>query len=74
MQTVGAVVRALAVAGACSLSACAGTSGAPPSGTPAANAVPLPVDFADGRRHPSGKISHVVIVVQENRSFDDLFA
>ncbi|MGA8534503.1 MAG: alkaline phosphatase family protein, partial [Candidatus Tumulicola sp.] len=41
---------------------------------PAANAVPLPVDFAEGRRHPSGKISHVVIIVQENRSFDDLFA
>jgi len=59
------------------LSACGGGSGV-------TNVPPLPLTFAPpaaaqtpfGRERPhaaSGKIKHVVIIVQENRSFNDLF-
>ncbi len=56
----------LAVAIALSASACAGSSRI---GTGALT----PFESAVGRQQPSGKIQHVVIIVQENRSFDNLF-
>ncbi len=65
----------LAVAGALALtlSACAGVSaGIAPMGATSANAAQR-ADAGSRRRAASGKISHVVIVVQENRSFDNLF-
>ncbi|HEY5312502.1 MAG TPA: alkaline phosphatase family protein, partial [Pirellulales bacterium] len=57
-----AVVLALAL-GACGGEVNGAAGVAPPSG-------PL---AADARYKPSGKIQHVVIIIQENRSFDDLF-
>ena len=37
-------------------------------------AVPLPSSLPTGPGTSSGKISHVILMVQENRSFNDLFA
>jgi phospholipase C len=54
--------RTLAVALVLSLSACIGSAGPPPV-----------AGHQDLRQAASGKISHVVIIMQENRSFDNLF-
>jgi phospholipase C len=35
---------------------------------------PLPAPSSDPGRKPSGPIKHLVVIVQENRSFDNLFA
>jgi phospholipase C len=44
----------------------------PPRVTPSPPATPTPVPVTSPT--PNGKIAHVVIIVQENRSFDNLFA
>jgi phospholipase C len=53
------------------LSACSGT-GTPPA--PGAAAAPAQLAPAQAKHHTAAQIQHVVIIVQENRSFDDLFA
>jgi phospholipase C len=68
-QTLAAVTTAL------SLAACRGANGVgAPSTLPAAGLAPAPAGIAqllpDGSH---GKIQHIVIVVQENRSFNNLF-
>jgi phospholipase C len=65
VQCPRAIHRALVLT-ACTvwLSACAGPGG--PSS-------PAPGPHVNQVRHASGKISHVVIIIQENRSVDDLF-
>ena len=60
-------VAALAAA-ASALSACSGTGSAPPLPSVAANGI-LETLVGTG----AGKVEHVVYIVQENRSFDDLF-
>ncbi|HVA34164.1 MAG TPA: alkaline phosphatase family protein [Candidatus Baltobacteraceae bacterium] len=57
-------VAAMAVA----LAACSG-----PSGQPAAPSL-LPASYSARRPHTRTPIQHVVVVVQENRSYDNLFA
>jgi phospholipase C len=69
--------RLIVAAFALVLSACNGngglTSGAPGMPLPSQSRAGTPA-FAPMRRHAqSGKIQHVVIIVQENRSFNDLF-
>ncbi len=54
--------RTVALASALVLSACAQSGGSVPVGR-----------LANVRQAASGKISHVVIIVQENRSFDNMF-
>ena len=58
--------RALVVAAAFAFSACSGNPAAPPGSGFAGILAPA-------RSPASGKISHVVIIIQENRSFDNLF-
>jgi phospholipase C len=76
IATIHRALVALTVAGAMSLAACGGNGSA--GGTGPAFAPNL--GHANGVRFggvplaSSGKIQHVVIVVQENRSFDNLFA
>ncbi len=66
-------LRALgAPIGAALLAACAGAPTSP--GVPAASAArAMPLVSAPGRA-VAGKIDHVIIIIQENRSFDNLFA
>lgn len=68
--TLGCAVALFAVA----LSACAGNTGAAPSGS-IPNTGPVSFLRTLTAAHPrsTGKISHVVIIFQENRSFDNLF-
>ncbi len=54
--------RAIAVTLGLSISGCIGNAGAPPVES-----------HQDVRQSVAGKISHVVIIMQENRSFDNLF-
>jgi phospholipase C len=49
------------------LAGCAGRAGGLPADAPFARPAPVRRDTA------GGKITHVVVIVQENRSFDDLF-
>ncbi|HTU82554.1 MAG TPA: alkaline phosphatase family protein [Candidatus Acidoferrales bacterium] len=59
-------VRILAVSMVATLAACSsGSSGA---------SLPATAPQSDARPHSSSPIQHVVIVIQENRSFDNLFA
>ena len=54
-------------------SACSGNAIQTPAGLlPTAGAVPASARLAP-RGHASQKIQHIVIIVQENRSFNDLF-
>jgi phospholipase C len=64
-RTIAALTAVLALA------ACAGERS---SSSPVESAlVPFVLPAAFHRSTPTGKIQHVVIIVQENRSFDDLF-
>ncbi len=68
MKTVRAILWCLTIAMACAIAACGGAGG----GSPAAMGLPpVSSDAADTTSNP---IKHVVIVIQENRSFDNLFA
>ena len=57
------------------LSACQGNGGLrSSSGLPVANPLPAQTSIAGvHRRASSGKIQHIVVIVQENRSFNNLF-
>jgi phospholipase C len=55
------------------LSACGGGGGASPGTPPIANPARGTVANPLARSKGASKIKHVVIIVQENRSFDDLF-
>ncbi len=73
MQRVPVNCRALIVAlAAVILAACAGTGASPAVDVPIANPAP-PALLGNLSSMASGKIKHVVIIVQENRSFDNLF-
>jgi phospholipase C len=62
----------LVLAAVALLSGCRGATSAPPAALPALDRSPLgTVDRQDG--HPLDKIQHIVIVVQENRSLNNLF-
>src|ERR1700749_1954571 len=72
----GSPIRIVSIALAAIIAGC--------SGNPTSSSGPLPVTsqssrildavrLAAPRANVSGKIKHVVIIVQENRSFDDLF-
>jgi phospholipase C len=68
MRQYRALGRGVAAAAIVALSACAGP------GTPPAGGLPPPAALGLVRQASgSGKISHVVIIMQENRSFDNLF-
>src|SRR5271165_2609084 len=71
MRCQSIAVRALYAAAALALSACSGAGGTTP---PTANDTGAQA-FIKGihRDSGSGKIQHVVIIVQENRSFNNLF-
>jgi phospholipase C len=69
--TAATIVAALA---AFALSACATDSGVqPPAGTPVAGGTQIPLGLGPIGGRAGGKIQHVVIIVQENRSVDNLF-
>ncbi len=57
------------------LASCGGTSigASPPAGMPATSPAQRAATSGIFRAKASGKIQHVVIIVQENRSFDNLF-
>ena len=74
------LARPLAVASflaALALAACGGGGGTPGGGgggggpTPSPTSSPTPVPTPS--YSPSGEIGHVVVIIQENRSFDNLF-
>jgi phospholipase C len=66
----GRARRPASIAFALALAACAGSgAGVPSAGTQA----PIEAFQANIRPSVSGKIKHVVIIVQENRSVDNLF-
>ncbi len=72
------IQRAIRSAGAAAvviaLTACGGPSGTAPSLGPAGESQVLPQMMHGIRHHATtGKIKHVVIIVQENRSFNNLF-
>ncbi|HEY1656648.1 MAG TPA: alkaline phosphatase family protein [Candidatus Tumulicola sp.] len=74
MRTIPTPFRALALAVVASLLSTCGASGtglqvSPPTADPGR----LPTVFDSIVPHASGKIQHVVIIVQENRSVDNLF-
>jgi len=56
-----------------SSTACGGSNGASPAGPLVANPAQRSIAFGDSRPNASGKIQHVVIIVQENRGFNNLF-
>ncbi|HEY2555407.1 MAG TPA: alkaline phosphatase family protein [Candidatus Cybelea sp.] len=56
---------------AAALTACSGANSSPVPVTPAQS---LQAAHSNAHRNTSGSISHVVIVIQTNRSFDNLFA
>src|SRR6266566_4741974 len=67
-MTRGRVAVAAAAIAAVVLAACTGSSGTPPAGgTPAPTAGPDQLALA------RQKIKHVVVIMQENRSFDSYF-
>jgi phospholipase C len=70
LTRIAATVLAAAVAGC---SANSGTASSPVPVTPQMSRILNAVQLAAPRKKISGKIKHVVIIVQENRSFDDLF-
>ncbi|HEY5426627.1 MAG TPA: alkaline phosphatase family protein, partial [Candidatus Tumulicola sp.] len=74
-KSIGDAGRTLAAvaAAAFALSACGGGGAAPPTGLPVANSTQRLVPDAGARSKGLGKIQHVIIIVQENRSFDNLF-
>ncbi len=75
MKTLSGILRTIVAAAiGLSLSACGGNAGsAAGAGFPITSPA-LPSNVLDNVRYkPSGKIKHVVIIVQENRSFDNLF-
>ncbi len=55
------------------LAACNGGGPGAPVGLPAANPAAGPLQLRSELGISTGKIKHIVIVVQENRSFNDLF-
>ncbi|MGA8532609.1 MAG: alkaline phosphatase family protein [Candidatus Tumulicola sp.] len=75
MQSTSRVVRALLVTSAAlSLGACGNGGFGSPPGLPVSNARRFPAPSAHtAPQSSSGKIQHVVIIVQENRSFNNLF-
>ncbi len=76
MRCLGQFDRVLSVATmALFLASCGGNgSGVSPSASlPIANQMQRGATFGSFRAKASGKIQHVVIIVQENRSFDNLF-
>ncbi len=68
-------LKALTIAaGAMLLARCASGSGAPPAFVPAQSSVPVVTGALNGLDdRAAGKIKHVIIIVQENRSVDNLF-
>jgi phospholipase C len=74
-KSIGDAGRTLAAvaAAAFALSACGGGGAASPTGLPVANSTQRLVPDAGARSKGLGKIQHVIIIVQENRSFDNLF-
>jgi phospholipase C len=68
VPTIRPIRRLLVLAAIAVLSGC--NSGLP--GSPGTAPLPAHLGRVEGRR-ASGKIAHVVIIVQENRSFDNLF-
>jgi phospholipase C len=74
MGFLSATVRTIAVAATTlSFCACNSLSGSSPGGPPIANSPHQAGAFGDRHHRASGKITHVVIIMQENRSFDNLF-
>jgi phospholipase C len=75
MQTLQGTLRTIAVAAiGFSLSACSGNGATGPGNGTAMAGPALPSSILDNvRQKSSGKIQHVVIIMQENRSFDNLF-
>ena len=71
LRAARALHAGLATLGALACAACSGGAGsgatAPPTAKPVATPSPVPATS------PQGHVRHIVIVVQENRSFDNLF-
>jgi phospholipase C len=75
MRNISEALRlAAAIAALAALAACGGTGMSPSAAMPTnANPASVRAFLSNVRHHTSGKIQHVVIIVQENRSFDNLF-
>jgi phospholipase C len=67
------LAAAAVVAAGCGGGGLAAPGGAPQAPAPRPTATPTPVATPTPSPTPLAKISHVVIVIQENRSFDNLF-
>ncbi|MGA8533243.1 MAG: alkaline phosphatase family protein [Candidatus Tumulicola sp.] len=75
MDGISANARALAVCLMVAIAGCNANGGVPGAGAlPVPNAGRPAALLGSNRQPASGKISHVVIIMQENRSFDNLFA
>lgn len=73
MQISSSAAAAFALAAAAALLSACGGSGSASSGGNFATFGGPPAPGHAVRRHSSGKIQHVIIIVQENRSFNNLF-